>query len=203
MSDNSILVPANQIVEAENSYASLNLNKHIIKQNSDIATLKEQLESEVKARTELYMHYQEEEIQILSREKELAVKEADFYRRQSEEASKPKLATSSDSSSSVSVPKIPKIPEFSGSSVGFPRWVSWVDDLFSNYPQLNDFSQRMMVVDSLKGDARSWYDAEPDSSTVSWPALKDALLRKYGGTNSISNALTTISLMKLTSRSDF
>ncbi|OMJ14269.1 hypothetical protein AYI69_g8662 [Smittium culicis] len=94
MSDNSIQVPANQIVEAENSYASLkskneviNLNKHIIKQNSDIAALKEQLESEVKARTELYMHYQEEKIQILSREKELAVKEADFYRRQSEEAS--------------------------------------------------------------------------------------------------------------------
>ncbi|OMJ25753.1 hypothetical protein AYI70_g673, partial [Smittium culicis] len=144
-------ISADQIVEAEFSYASLkteneqlkqqlsnaedqynqlvsekdSLNKHISKQDADIALLKEQLESEVKARTELYMHYQEEKIQIISREKDLAVKEADFYRRQAEEAVKPNPIVNVDSKSYSSVQKIPKIPEFSGSTVGFPRWVSW------------------------------------------------------------------------------
>ncbi|PVV01719.1 hypothetical protein BB560_003852 [Smittium megazygosporum] len=83
------------------------------------------------------------------------------------------------------------IPEFHGSTVGFPRWVSWVTDLFDNYPQLTDFNKRMMIVDALKREARSWYDAEPDTSTTSWLALKEALLRQYGGTNSITIKLVT------------
>ncbi|OMJ13760.1 hypothetical protein AYI70_g8311 [Smittium culicis] len=148
----------------------------------------------------MFMQYQQEKLEIVTREKQLAEKEADFYRRQVEIASRP---SNHASSSSVSAPKMPKIPEFRGSTIGFARWISWVSDLFENYPQLTDFNRRMMVVESLKEEARSWYDAEPDSSTTSWEALKDALLRQYGGTNSISNALQTINSMALNSRSDF
>ncbi|PVU91410.1 hypothetical protein BB561_004410 [Smittium simulii] len=103
----------------------------------------------------------------------------------------------------TAAPAMPKIPEFRGKPVGFPRWISWVSDLFTDYPQLTDFNRRMMVVDSLKEEARAWYDAEPDSSTTSWEALKNALLCQYGGTNSITNALQTISSMTLTRQSDF
>ncbi|PVU85643.1 hypothetical protein BB561_006918 [Smittium simulii] len=141
-----------------------------------------------------------EQIEILTREKFLAEKKADFYCCQSEIANSPAQVTSTPLGPSAVVPKV---PEFHGSIVGFPRWISWVSDLFDNYSQLTDFSKRLMVTDSLKGEARSWFDAEPDSSTISWAAMKDALLRQYGGTNSISNALNTISALKLTSRSDF
>ncbi|OLY82795.1 hypothetical protein AYI68_g3074 [Smittium mucronatum] len=100
------------------------------------------------------MHYQEEKLQIVSREKDLALREAEFYRLLTEEETKPR-----DSS-------------------------------------------RMMIFDSLKGEARSWYDSKPDSSTFIWPTLKNALLSQYGRTDSIPNALTTVSLMKLTARSE-
>ncbi|OLY81829.1 hypothetical protein AYI68_g4067 [Smittium mucronatum] len=98
---------------------------------------------------------------------------------------------------------IPNIPEFNGSTVGFSSYVIWVDNLFVNYPQLTDFNQNIMFVGSRKGEWRSWYDAEPDSSTVTWPALKDALLRQYGGNKSILNPLTTVSSMKLTAHLEF
>ncbi|PVU89099.1 hypothetical protein BB560_006318, partial [Smittium megazygosporum] len=188
-----------QLATAEAQYNQLAADleaakKRCKKLNIDNAELKDKFEQEVRSKTELFMRYQEESNQILLREKELAVKEAEFYKLQLTSASNPRT--------SPTMP-IPKIPEFHGSTVGFPRWVSLVTDLFDNYPQLSDFNKRMMVVDALKGEARNWYDAEPDASTTSWVSLKDALLRQYGGTNSISNALNTIKALKLTSKSDF
>ncbi|PVU85625.1 hypothetical protein BB561_006926, partial [Smittium simulii] len=194
-----------QLTAAESQYNQLAAKLDAIKKhNKDLRDqnfdLKTQLDNKTRDKTEMYMQYQQEKIDILTREKNLAEKEADLYRRQSE------LATCPISTSSilpVSTSTIPKVPEFHGSIVGFSRWISWVSDLFDNYPQLTDFNKRLMVTDSLKGDARSWYDAEPDSSTLSWDTMKDALLRQYGGTNSISNALKTISALKLTARADF
>lgn len=160
--------------------------------------LLQRLSNEEKAKSELFIQYQQEKIELLEREKQLAEKESEFYRMRSENSS-----SVSANNVSTNVGSIPKVPEFNGSSIGFSRWINWVSDLFANYPRLTDFNRRIMVVDALKGEARSWYDAEPDENTVSWDALKDALLRQYGGTNSVTNALKTINTMKLNSRSDF
>ncbi|OLY82510.1 hypothetical protein AYI68_g3368 [Smittium mucronatum] len=100
-------------------------------------------------------------------------------------------------------PSILKIPELNVSNFGFQIWVSLVVDLFFNYSRPTDFNQIMIVVDWLKEEARSWYDSEPDSSTVTCPAPKDAMLHQYGGTDSISNVLTPVASMKLTARSEF
>ncbi|PVU88775.1 hypothetical protein BB559_005403, partial [Furculomyces boomerangus] len=191
-----------QLSSAENQYNKiLSINDNLKKQskiiNAKYNEVLEQLEAERRAKTDIYMQYQEEKLQIVTREKDLAIHEADFYRLQAERN------LSSNATTKSAHGKVPKISEFQGATVGFPRWISWVSDLFDNYPQFTDFNKRIMVVDSLKGEARSWYDAEPDTSTTSWIDLKDALLKQYGGTNSISNALNTISSMKLTIRSDF
>ncbi|OMJ09667.1 hypothetical protein AYI70_g10798 [Smittium culicis] len=140
------------------------------------------------------MQYQQEKLEIVSREKILAKKEADFYRRQVEIASRTKNVASS---LSASTPKMPKIPEFRGSSIGFTGWISWISDLFENYQQLTDFNRRMMVVESLKEEARAWHDAEPDSSTTSWEALKNALLRHY-----VAKSENTLSIAMLRQQID-
>ncbi|OMJ10420.1 hypothetical protein AYI69_g10249 [Smittium culicis] len=191
-----------QLAAAESQYNQLAAENETLKDHNDNLTsenteLKIQCEAEIKSKTEMFMQYQQEKLEIVTREKQLAEKEADFYRRQVEIASRPAPTTYASS------PKMPKIPEFRGSTIGFTRWISWISDLFENYPQLTDFNRRMMVVESLKDDARAWYGAEPDSGTTSWVALKDAILSQYGGTNSIANALQTINSMSLTSHSDF
>ncbi|OMJ11737.1 hypothetical protein AYI69_g9721 [Smittium culicis] len=187
MNDNTMHVSAGQLQEAEMSYTNLvaeneqlktqlaaaesqynklaaeneTLQEHNLKITSENTELKSQCEAEVKSKTEMFMQYQQEKLEIVTREKQLAEKEADLYRRQVEIASRPAPTTYASS------PKMPKIPEFRGSTIGFTRWISWVSDLFENYPQLTDFNRRMMVVESLKEEARAWYDAEPDSSTTS------------------------------------
>ncbi|PVU89591.1 hypothetical protein BB561_005280 [Smittium simulii] len=80
-------------------------NKDLRDQNSDLKT---QLDNETRAKTEMYMQYQQEKIDILTREKNLAEKEADLYRRQSELATCP---ISTSSISPVSTSTIPKVPD--------------------------------------------------------------------------------------------
>ncbi|OLY78244.1 hypothetical protein AYI68_g7713 [Smittium mucronatum] len=124
------------------------------------------------------MQYQEEKLQIVSIEKDLTLREADFYRRRSKKQQNPELLQIH-----TLVPPLPF-------------------EIFLN-SMLTELNQCMIVVDSLKREVRSWYNAEPDSSTTTWPALKDALLLQYGGTNYISNTLTTVASMKLNARSEF
>ncbi|OMJ13761.1 hypothetical protein AYI70_g8309, partial [Smittium culicis] len=152
MNDNTMQVSTGQLQEAEKSYSNLvaeneqlksqissaesqynllaaeienlkKINCTLTAQNSE---LQSQCNSEIKAKTEMFMQYQQEKLEIVIREKQLAEKEADFYRRQVDIASRP---SNHVSSSSVSAPKMPKIPEFRGSTIGFARWISWVSDL--------------------------------------------------------------------------
>ncbi|PVU96098.1 hypothetical protein BB560_005824 [Smittium megazygosporum] len=107
------------------------------------------------------------------------------------------------SSGTVTLSKIPRIPAFDGQPILFKRWISEVDELFANYPELTDFQKRILVVDSLKGEARSWYNAEPDANISSWDSIRKALAKQFGGTESISMALDKIYTLQLTEKSDF
>ncbi|OMJ18835.1 Retrovirus-related Pol polyprotein from transposon [Smittium culicis] len=176
MNDNTMQLSAGQFQEAEMSYSNFVAENEQLKtqlaaaesQYNQLAaeneTLKGHNDKLASENTELKIPAGKAE--IVTREKQLAIKEADFYRRQVEIASAQLL--------------LPLLRRRK-----CPRYLSFV---------LTDFNHRMIVVESLKEDARAWYDTEPDTSTTSWEALKDALLRQYGGTNSIANALQTINI---------
>ncbi|PVV04724.1 hypothetical protein BB560_000763, partial [Smittium megazygosporum] len=215
MSDVPVSVPASKILEAEFNFASLISDNELLKaqliapesQYNQLATeleaskkrdkklatevtdLKLKLEIESKANAEMMIQFHKEKMELLNREKLLAQNEAEFYRKQLDFVNRP-VATTNHAPLAV-----PKIPEFNGSAIGFSHWIKWIDDLFNNYPHLTDFNKRIMVVDALKADARNWYDAEPDTSTTSWP--------QYGGSNSLDAALETIEKMYLSVRSDY
>ncbi|PVU95119.1 hypothetical protein BB560_005882, partial [Smittium megazygosporum] len=162
-------------------YRSLELENELLneqnrKMREELLTLKSRIELEQKEKADLYTKYQDEKLRVLSREKDLILREADFYCHQVELAVQAKTALGGELKPQVFVPKI---PEFSGSKLGFQRWISLVSDLFLKYPQISDFDKRLMVMEALKGQARVWYDTEPNSSTVSWDALRAALFRKY------------------------
>ncbi|OMJ26578.1 hypothetical protein AYI70_g43 [Smittium culicis] len=200
MTDNTLNVPTEALQNAEMTFATV--SKLSIKNQTRKAALAEvnsKLTESEKEKVDLVFQCQQERIIYVEKMKDLAIKETEIYQLRYEKA----INGPASNINSNGHGSIPKIPEFTGSTVGFNRWINWVSDLFSNYPQLTDFNRRMMIVDALKGEARSWYDAEPDENTTTWEYLKEALLRQFGGTNSITNALKTISAMKLTTRSDF
>ncbi|PVV00744.1 hypothetical protein BB560_004864, partial [Smittium megazygosporum] len=98
-----------QLATAEAQYNQLAADydaakKRCKKLNSDNAELKDKFEQEVRSKTELFMRYQEESNQILLREKELAVKEAEFYKLQLTSASNPRTSVTPIRSEQMGLP---------------------------------------------------------------------------------------------------
>ncbi|OMJ26997.1 Pol polyprotein [Smittium culicis] len=101
------------------------------------------------------------------------------------------------------VKQISKLPVFEGKTIAYNRWINGVTEIFDNYTTLNDFQKRALVVESLKGPARDWYDAVPDSKVADWNSFKEALNRQYRSLESTDKALERVDTLKLTLKSDF
>ncbi|PVU92504.1 hypothetical protein BB560_006052 [Smittium megazygosporum] len=95
-----------------------------------------------------------------------------------------------------------KLPVFAEKTITFNRLINGVTEIFENYPTLKDFQKRALVVESLKGPVRDWYDAEPDSNVANWDNFNDSLKRQYGSLESTDQALERIDALRLTLKSD-
>ncbi|OMJ15967.1 hypothetical protein AYI70_g6902 [Smittium culicis] len=204
--DSEISSLRQQLIDGENSFNALadehnKLAAALSEKEAELARIKQGLDSESRHRLEQAVAYEQLKAEMAMKCEQLAVKEASLYKRLME------LQTDSSRTESTfgqtSLRNIPKIPSFDGQPISFNRWIFGVDELFTNYPGLIDFQKRILVVDSLKGDARSWYDAEPDGNIDIWDNLRQSLSKQFGGTESLSMALDKVYSMRLTDKSDF
>ncbi|OMJ11264.1 hypothetical protein AYI69_g9892 [Smittium culicis] len=138
----------------------------------------------------------------LNRELEVAQIKTEYY-RQISELNDNRTSDASSCDRSTNIKNVPKIPIFEGKSITFGRWLKGVKEIFENYPTLKDFQKRALVVESLKGPARDWYEAEPDDNVEFWSEFEIALSRQYGNMESTDHALERIDTLRLTTNSDF
>ncbi|OLY85485.1 hypothetical protein AYI68_g316 [Smittium mucronatum] len=97
----------------------------------------------------------------LNRKIEVAQIKTEYY-RQISELNDSRTSDDSSCGRSTKIKNVPKIPIFEEKLITFGRWLKGVKEIFENYPKLNDFQKRALVVESLKGSARYCYDTEPD-----------------------------------------
>ncbi|OMJ28056.1 hypothetical protein AYI69_g2486 [Smittium culicis] len=57
--------------------------------------------------------------------------------------------------------------------------------------------KRAMVTASLTGEARMWYDSEPDENLKNWETYRASLKRQFEGTKNIGNAIYILDNTKL------
>ncbi|OMJ11679.1 hypothetical protein AYI70_g9565 [Smittium culicis] len=138
----------------------------------------------------------------LNRELEVAQIKTEYY-RQISELIENRTSDASSCDRSTNIKNVPKIPIFEGKSITFGRWLKGVKEIFENYPTLKDFQKRALVVESLKGPTRDWYDAEPDDNVEFWSEFEIALSRQYGNMESTDHALERIDTVRLAKNSDF
>ncbi|OLY80139.1 hypothetical protein AYI68_g5769 [Smittium mucronatum] len=98
---------------------------------------------------------------------------------------------------------IPKIHSFDGQPISFNRWIFGFYEFFANYSGISNFQKRVLVVDSLKGETKSWYFTEPDGNIYNWDNLRQSLSKQFGVSGSLSMALDKIYTMGLMEKSDF
>ncbi|OMJ13762.1 hypothetical protein AYI70_g8310 [Smittium culicis] len=204
--DSEISSLRQQLFDGENSSNALadehnKLAAALPEKEAELSSIKQSLDNESRHRLEQAVAYEQLKDEIAMKCEQLAVKEASLYKSLME------LQTDSSRTESTigqtSLRNIPKIPSFDGQPISFNRWIFGVDELFTNYPGLSDFQNRILVVDSLKGDARSWYDAEPDGNIDIRDNLRKSLSKQFGGTESLSMALDKVYSMRLTDKSVF
>ncbi|PWA02191.1 hypothetical protein BB558_001672, partial [Smittium angustum] len=174
-----------ELLKDRDAYKSMFNNSD--KKSAELATLVNQLNQTLLERD---LKYSKNKIEAYERTSNL--------QSSSEARTAPNFNTGGDSIKSIS-----KIPTFEGKSIAFNRWINGVTEIFDNYPLLKDFQKRALVVESLKGSARDWYDAKPDDNVTSWDSFKSALMSQYGGMHSTDHALERIDALRLTPRSEF
>ncbi|OMJ17186.1 hypothetical protein AYI70_g6141 [Smittium culicis] len=204
--DNEISSLLQQLIDGENSFNALaeehnKLAAALSEKDAELAQLKQSLDTESRHRLEQAVAYEQLKAETAMKCEQLAVKEASLYKQIMELQNN--AGTNISAASQASLRNIPKIPSFDGQPISFNRWIFGVDELFTNYPGLSDFQKRILVVDSLKGEARSWYDVEPDRDIDNWDNLRQSLSKHFGGAESLSMALDKIYTMRLTEKSDF
>ncbi|OMJ14297.1 Transposon Ty3-I Gag-Pol polyprotein, partial [Smittium culicis] len=191
----------NQLIQGESQFQSAAEEHHDVLAKLD--NFRELLETESKKNAELVMQMTAMENTMLKREMELVKLKAELYERISVLQSGSALNGPGVDASGNAVKQISRLPVFEGKTIAFNRWINGVTEIFENYPMLKDFQKRALVVESLKGPARDWYDAEPDSNVANWNSFKEALNRQYGSLESTDQALERIDTLKLTMKSDF
>ncbi|OMJ15726.1 hypothetical protein AYI70_g7066 [Smittium culicis] len=204
--DNEISSLRQQLIDGENSFNALaeehnKLAAALSEKDAELAQLKLSLDTESRHRLEQAVAYEQLKAETAMKCEQLAVKEASLYKQIMELQNN--AGTNISAVGQASLKNIPKIPSFDGQPISFNRWIFGVDELFTNYPGLSDFQKLILVVDSLKGEARSWYDAEPDGNIDNWDNLRQSLAKQFGGAESLSMALDKIYTMRLTEKSDF
>ncbi|OLY78906.1 hypothetical protein AYI68_g7037 [Smittium mucronatum] len=204
--DNEISSLGQQLIDGENSFNALaeehnKLAAALSEKDAELAQLKLSLDTESRHRLEQAVAYEQLKAEIAMKCEQLAVKEVSLYKQIMELQNN--AGTNISAAGQASLRNIPKIPTFDGQPISFNRWIFGVDELFTKYPGLSDFQKRILVVDSLKGEARSWYDAEPDGNINNWDNLRQSLSKQFGGAESLSMALDKIYTMRLTEKSDF
>ncbi|OMJ10504.1 hypothetical protein AYI70_g10286, partial [Smittium culicis] len=222
MSSNSIQLTAEQLSNAESLLTSkeaeiIKLRNQLIQgesqfqsaadEHQDVLTklekLSELFESESKKNSELVMKMTVMENTMLKREMELVKLKAKLYERISSLQSGNTFHFPTLDAGANAVKHISRLLVFEGKTIAFSRWINGVTEIFDNYQMLKDFQKTALVVESLKGPARDWYDAEPDSNVADWRNFKEALNRQYGSLESTDQALERIDTLKLTMKSDF
>ncbi|PVU93925.1 hypothetical protein BB561_002939 [Smittium simulii] len=168
---------------------------------SELVKAKQDFESWNRIRLENELALERLKVETATKCEQLAAKEAQLLQKLMEVQSQKSGGVSASGTTTLS--NTPKIPAFEGQSISFNRWIHGVDELFTNYPLLNDFQKRILVVDSLKGEARNWYDAEPDGNIDCWDNFRQSLAKQFGGAESLSMALDRIYTLRLTEKSDF
>ncbi|PVV00742.1 hypothetical protein BB560_004863 [Smittium megazygosporum] len=177
MAESSIQITAEQLNNAEalliNKEAEINeLRNQLIHGESQfqLATEEHQgvlakLEAESKKNTEITFQMTVMENTMLKREMELVELKAKLYKRISNLQTGVASQEHAVDTSSNALKQISRLPIFEGKTIAFNRWINGVTEIFENYPTLKDFQKRALVVESFKGSARDWYDAEPDSNS--------------------------------------
>ncbi|OMJ22361.1 hypothetical protein AYI70_g2923 [Smittium culicis] len=195
MSDASIQVTSEQLNNAE---------ALLISKETEITELRNQLiqEAESKKNNDLILQMTVMENTMLKREMELVKLKAELYERISVLQSGTATHELAAGTSGNAIKQISRLPVFEGKTIAYNRWINGVTEIFENYTTLKDFQKRALVVESLKGPARDWYDAEPDSNVADWNSFKEALNRQYGSLESTDQALERIDMLKLTMKTD-
>ncbi|PVU86781.1 hypothetical protein BB561_006559 [Smittium simulii] len=191
----------NQIIQGESQFQSAAEEHQDVLAKLD--NLRELLGAESKNNADLVMQMTVMENNMLKREMELVKLKAELYEKISILQSGSASNGSAVDSSNKAVKQISRVPAFEGKAIAFNRWINGITEIFDNYPMLKDFQKRALVVEALKGSARDWYDAEPDSNVANWCNFKEALNRQYGSLESTDLALERIDTLKLTMKSDF
>ncbi|OMJ11250.1 hypothetical protein AYI70_g9849 [Smittium culicis] len=166
-----------------------------------MTSIKLSLDTESRHRLEQAVAYEQLKAETAMKCEQLADKEASLYKQIIELQNN--AGTNISAADQASLRNIPKIPSFDAQLISSNQWIFGADELFTNYPGLSDFQKRILVVDSLKGEARNWYDAEPDGNIDNWDNLRQSLSKQFGGAESLSMALDKIYTMRLTEKSDF
>ncbi|OMJ28970.1 hypothetical protein AYI69_g1539 [Smittium culicis] len=189
-----------QLIQIESQFKDASDEHHLLINEYD--KYKVMYESESIKSAELESKIAQQENASLKREIEVAQIKAEYF-RQISELSNNNSRVYSTNDNSVNIKNVSKVPGFEGKSITFGRWIKGVNEIFENYPGLKDFQKRALVVESLKGPARDWYDAEPDDNVKDWAEFKGALTRQYGSMESTDHALERIDTLRLTPSSDF
>ncbi|OLY78242.1 hypothetical protein AYI68_g7711 [Smittium mucronatum] len=190
-----------QLIQGESQFQNAVEEHQEVLANMEL--LKSRLESESKKNTELTMQITAIENSMLKRELELANLKAELYQRINSLQSEASNPINESESSAKAMKTNSRLPVFECKSLTFNRWINGVLEIFENYPALKDFQKRALVLESLNGPAREWYDAEPDSNVANFQIFKDSLIRQYGSAESTDQALERIDTLKLTMKSDF
>ncbi|OMJ12261.1 hypothetical protein AYI70_g9235 [Smittium culicis] len=90
-----------------------------------------------------------------------------------------------------------QIQNFDGNRIAFKTWMLNVDEIFENNPSTLGYKKRAMVTASLTGEARMWYDSEPDENLKNWETYRASLKRQFEGTKNIGNAIYILDHTKL------
>ncbi|OMJ14614.1 hypothetical protein AYI70_g7773 [Smittium culicis] len=189
-----------QLIQLESQFKDASDEHHQLINEHDKYKL--MYETEFLKSTDLSMEVSMLEKSNLNRELEVAQIKTEYY-RQISELNDNRTSDASSCDRSTNIKNVPKIPIFEGKSITFGRWLKGVKEIFENYPTLKDFQKRALVVESLKGPARDWYDAEPDDNVEFWSEFEIALSRQYGNMESTDHALERIDTLRLTTNSDF
>ncbi|OMJ22780.1 hypothetical protein AYI70_g2655 [Smittium culicis] len=130
----------------------------------------------------------EEKIRYNEFKAELLSKEIELYK----EVFKKGLDTNT-----LNLGRMVQIQNFYGNRIAFRRWFLNIDEIFENNPGTLDYKKRAMVTASLTGEARMWYDSEPDENLKNWETYRASLKRQFEGTKNIGNAIYILENTKL------